>query len=40
MIQRLHTGPRMSHAVVHGRIVYFAGQVADKVEIQVIAAQR
>jgi enamine deaminase RidA (YjgF/YER057c/UK114 family) len=29
MIQRLHTGPRMSQAVVHGRIVYLAGQVAD-----------
>lgn len=29
MIQRLHTGPRMSQAVVHGNTVYLAGQVAD-----------
>ena len=29
MIRRLHTGPRMSQAVVHGNIVYLAGQVAD-----------
>ena len=29
MIQRLHTGPRMSQAVVHNRTVYLAGQVAD-----------
>ena len=29
MIQRLHTGPRMSQAVVHGDTVYLAGQVAD-----------
>ncbi len=29
MIQRLHTGPRMSQAVIHGRTVYLAGQVAD-----------
>lgn len=29
MIQRLHTGPRMSQAVVHGHTVYLAGQVAD-----------
>ena len=29
MIQRLHTGPRMSQAVIHDRTVYLAGQVAD-----------
>jgi enamine deaminase RidA (YjgF/YER057c/UK114 family) len=29
-IQRLHAGPRMSQAVVHGGTVYLAGQVADK----------
>ena len=29
MFRRLHTGPRMSQAVVHGNIVYLAGQVAD-----------
>lgn len=28
-IKRLHTGPRMSQAVVHGNTVYLAGQVAD-----------
>jgi enamine deaminase RidA (YjgF/YER057c/UK114 family) len=29
MIQRKHIGPRMSQAVMHGSIVYLAGQVAD-----------
>jgi enamine deaminase RidA (YjgF/YER057c/UK114 family) len=29
MIQRLHTGPRMSQAVIHGNTVDLAGQVAD-----------
>ena len=28
MIQRLHPGPRMSQAVIHGDTVYLAGQVA------------
>ena len=28
-IERFQTGPRMSQAVVHGNIVYLAGQVAD-----------
>ena len=28
MIERLHTGPRMSQAVIHGDTVYVAGQVA------------
>src|SRR5690606_26764432 len=26
-IKRIETGPRMSHAVVHGGLVYLAGQV-------------
>ena len=29
MIQRYETGPRMSEAVVHGGVVYLAGQVAE-----------
>jgi enamine deaminase RidA (YjgF/YER057c/UK114 family) len=29
-IARLHTGPRMSQAVIHGSTVYLAGQVADQ----------
>jgi len=29
-IERQHTGPRMSQAVIHGDTVYLAGQVADK----------
>jgi len=29
-ITRLRPGPRMSQAVVHGSIVYLAGQVADQ----------
>ena len=29
-VTRLHTGPRMSQAVVHGDTVYLAGQVADR----------
>ena len=28
MIERLHTGPRMSQAVIHGDTVYVADQVA------------
>jgi enamine deaminase RidA (YjgF/YER057c/UK114 family) len=28
MIERLHTGARMSQAVIHGDTVYLAGQVA------------
>ncbi|HET9693602.1 MAG TPA: RidA family protein [Steroidobacteraceae bacterium] len=28
MIERLHSGPRMSQAVIHGDTVYLAGQVA------------
>jgi enamine deaminase RidA (YjgF/YER057c/UK114 family) len=29
-IARLHIGPRMSQAVIHGQTVYLAGQVADQ----------
>jgi enamine deaminase RidA (YjgF/YER057c/UK114 family) len=29
-ITRLHAGPRMSQAVVHGDTIYLAGQVADR----------
>jgi len=28
-IERIKAGPRMSQAVIHGNIVYLAGQVAD-----------
>jgi enamine deaminase RidA (YjgF/YER057c/UK114 family) len=28
-IQRLHIGPRMSDAVIHGNTVYLSGQVAE-----------
>ncbi|RCK34269.1 endoribonuclease [Thalassospira xiamenensis] len=28
-IQRFHTGPRMSQAVVHGDTIYLAGQVGE-----------
>lgn len=39
MIQRLHLGPRMSQAVIHGNTVYLAGQVADDPS-QDVAGQR
>jgi enamine deaminase RidA (YjgF/YER057c/UK114 family) len=29
-IMRLHAGPRMSQAVIHGSTIYLAGQVADQ----------
>jgi len=29
-VARLHAGPRMSQAVVHGDTIYVAGQVADQ----------
>lgn len=29
MIQRLHSGPRMSQIVIHNQIVYLAGQVDE-----------
>ena len=40
MIQRLHTGPRMSQAVVHGHTVYLAGQVADDPRVDVAGQTR
>jgi enamine deaminase RidA (YjgF/YER057c/UK114 family) len=34
-IKRFETGPRMSQAVVHGNMVYLAGQVADDPTVDV-----
>jgi enamine deaminase RidA (YjgF/YER057c/UK114 family) len=38
-IKRLHAGPRMSQAVVHGSTVYLAGQVADQAKGKSVAEQ-
>lgn len=38
-INRIGVGPRMSKAVVHGNIVYLAGQVADKTVGKSVAEQ-
>lgn len=38
-ITRLHIGPRMSQAVVHGGTVYLAGQVADQAKGKSVAEQ-
>ena len=38
-IARLHAGPRMSQAVVHGDTVYLAGQVADQAKGKSVAEQ-
>jgi len=38
-IERLHTGERMSQAVVHGNTVYLAGQVAQNAPGQSVSAQ-
>ena len=38
-IARLHTGPRMSQAVVHGSTIYLAGQVADQAKGRSVAEQ-
>ena len=38
-IERLHTGPRMSQAVVHGPTIYLAGQVADQAKGKSVAEQ-
>jgi enamine deaminase RidA (YjgF/YER057c/UK114 family) len=38
-ISRLHAGPRMSQAVVHGTTIYLAGQVADKAKGKSVAEQ-
>jgi enamine deaminase RidA (YjgF/YER057c/UK114 family) len=40
MIQRLHMGPRMSQAVIHGSTVYLAGQVAEDPSADVTAQTR
>lgn len=36
---RLYVGPRMSQAVVHGGVVYLAGQVASSAKGQSVGAQ-
>ena len=38
-ITRLHSGPRMSQAVVHADTVYLAGQVAQNARGQSVTAQ-
>ena len=38
-VQRMHTGERMSQAVVHGNTVYLAGQVAQNAPGQSVAEQ-
>lgn len=38
-IKRLHVGPRMSQAVIHGGVVYLAGQVASNAKGQSVADQ-
>jgi enamine deaminase RidA (YjgF/YER057c/UK114 family) len=38
-ITRLHAGPRMSQAVVHGQTVYLAGQVADQAKGKSVGEQ-
>ena len=40
MIKRIQVGPRMSQAVVHGQIVYLAGQVADDPKADVTTQTR
>lgn len=38
-IKRLHSGPRMSQAVIHGDTVYLAGQVAQNAPDAPVAEQ-
>jgi enamine deaminase RidA (YjgF/YER057c/UK114 family) len=38
-ITRLHAGPRMSQAVVHGQTVYLAGQVANEAKGKSVGEQ-
>jgi enamine deaminase RidA (YjgF/YER057c/UK114 family) len=38
-IKRLHAGPRMSQAVIHGGVVYLAGQVAGNTKGQSVTEQ-
>jgi enamine deaminase RidA (YjgF/YER057c/UK114 family) len=40
MIERLHSGPRMSQAVVHNDTVYLAGQVAMDPSADVVGQTR
>ena len=40
MIKRIQVGPRMSQAVVHGQLVYLAGQVADDPQADVATQTR
>ncbi len=38
-IARLHAGPRMSQAVIHGSTIYLAGQVADQAKGKSVSDQ-
>jgi enamine deaminase RidA (YjgF/YER057c/UK114 family) len=38
-IQRLHVGPRMSQAVIHGGVAYLAGQVAQNAKGKSVTEQ-
>lgn len=38
-IKRLHAGPRMSQAVIHGGLVYLSGQVADPAKAKTVGEQ-
>jgi enamine deaminase RidA (YjgF/YER057c/UK114 family) len=38
-IMRLHAGPRMSQAVIHGSTIYLAGQVADQAKGRSVSDQ-
>jgi enamine deaminase RidA (YjgF/YER057c/UK114 family) len=38
-ITRLHAGPRMSQAVIHGGVVYLAGQVANNAKGKPVTEQ-
>jgi enamine deaminase RidA (YjgF/YER057c/UK114 family) len=38
-IKRLHVGPRMSMAVIHGGVAYLAGQVSHKAKGESVTAQ-
>jgi enamine deaminase RidA (YjgF/YER057c/UK114 family) len=38
-ITRLHSGPRMSQAVIHGDTIYIAGQVADEAKGKSVGEQ-
>ncbi len=40
MIKRIQGGPRMSQAVVHGQLVYLAGQVGDDPKADVATQTR